>query len=186
MLVLKAAATAYRPGGWRRVPLRPVVSNAQCNALFQPQQQLTPIGPHAFRPGPPGLPAVRWLQPGSALQPLGLPLQPSFAVNDEKMQSGGVDFASRPPSGRWMRPLRPCTSQEPGFATPIQTGQADRQVLSVTATPLTLQSHQVATAPVQPQLEAAAPTHIILRNPVLVRNVSSGSPDEVILVQLIG
>ena len=56
----------------------------------------------------------------------------------------------------------------------------------MTATPITVQPHQVATAPVQPQPEAAAPTHIILRNPVLVRNVSSGSPDEVIFVHLIG
>ena len=56
----------------------------------------------------------------------------------------------------------------------------------MTAPPITVQPHQVAAAPVQPQLEAAAPTHIILRNPVLVRNVSSGSPDEVILVHLIG
>ena len=56
----------------------------------------------------------------------------------------------------------------------------------MTATPITVQPHQVAAAPVQPQPEAAAPTHIILRNPVLVRNVSSGSPDEVIFVHLLG
>ena len=56
----------------------------------------------------------------------------------------------------------------------------------MTATPITVQPHQVAAAPVQPQPEAAAPTHIILRNQVLVKNVSSGSPDEYVWVHLLG